>query len=64
MTVASSKVLCKEIVSPKIRLYYGSGWAGPGLTRNVLLLLENHPKIALNQYWYIGVVGHVYSVCI
>ena len=27
---------------------------GPGLTRN--LFLENRPKIALNQYWYFGVV--------
>ena len=25
------------------------GWMGPGLTQ-ILLLLENHPKIALNQY--------------
>ena len=25
---------------------------------------ENHPKIALNQYRYFGVVYHVYSVCI
>ena len=47
----------------KIRDYYGSGWVGPGLTRN-FCLLENRPKIALNQYWYFGVVYHVYSVCI
>ena len=26
-------------------------------------VLENRPKIALNQYWYIGAVHHVYSVC-
>ena len=32
----------------KIRVYYGSGWVGPGFTRN--LFVENHPKIALNQY--------------
>ena len=31
----------------KIRDYYGSGWVGPGLTRN--FFLENRPKIALNQ---------------
>ena len=24
-----------------------------------LVFLENHPKIALNQYWYFGVVYHV-----
>ena len=33
---------------------------GPGLTLN-FVLLENHLKIALNQYWYFGVV---YNVCI
>ena len=33
---------------PKIQDYYGSGWVGPGLTRN--LFLENHPETALNQY--------------
>ena len=38
----------------KIRDYYGSGWVGPGLTG--IFWLENRPKIALNQYWYFGVV--------
>ena len=38
---------------PKIGDYYGSGWLGPGLTQNYFL--ENHPKIALNQYF--GVVS-------
>ena len=28
------KGLCKENKIPKIRNYYGSGWVGPGLTRN------------------------------
>ena len=28
------------------------------------VFLENHPKIALNQYRYFGVVYHMYSVCI
>ena len=36
------------------------GWVGPGLTRN-FSFVENRPKIALNQ---LGVVYHVYSVCI
>ena len=36
---------------------------GPGLTRN-FFCVENHPKIALNQYRYFGVVYHMYSVCI
>ena len=27
-----------------------------------VFVLENRPKIALNQYWYFGVVYHVYSV--
>ena len=31
----------------KMRNYYGSGWADPGLTRNFFFL--NRPKIALNQ---------------
>ena len=46
------KALCKEIFSPKIRHYYGSGRVGPGLTRNFVFVLENRPKIVLNQYWY------------
>ena len=32
----------------KNRVYYGSGWVGPGLTRNCFV--ENHLKIALNLY--------------
>ena len=27
------KGLCKENKIPKIRVYYGSGWVGPGPTR-------------------------------
>ncbi len=45
---------------PKIRDYYGSGWVGPGLTRN-FVCVENHPKTALNQYRHFGVV---YTICI
>ena len=41
------KGFCKEFFSPKIRDYYGSGWVGPGVTRN--FLLENRPKISLKQ---------------
>ena len=52
--VTNIRGFSKNCVSPKIRNYYGSGWVGPGLTRN--LFLENRPKIALNQYWYFGVV--------
>ena len=29
-----------------------------------IFVLGNHPKIALNQYWYLGVVYNVYYVCI
>ena len=29
-----NKALCNEKQIPKIRVYYGSGWVGPGLTRN------------------------------
>ena len=32
------KGLCKEKKIPKIRVYYGSGWVGPGLTRNFLFV--------------------------
>ena len=60
--ICAIKGLCKE-KNPKIRDYYGSGWVGPGLTRN-FVCVENHPKIALNQYRYVGVVYHMYSVCI
>ena len=55
---SSVKGLCKENKIPKIRDYYGSGWVGPGLTQN-FFCVENHPKIALNQYRYFGVVYHI-----
>ena len=29
-----TKGLCKEFFYPKIRVYYGSGWVSPGLSRN------------------------------
>ena len=37
------------------------GFPGLTLKKNVL---ENRPKIALYQYWYFGVVYHLYYVCI
>ena len=37
------------------------GWVQVSLR---IFFWENHPKIALNQYRYFGVVYHVYSVCI
>ena len=43
-----TKGLGKEFFFPKIRDYYGSGWVGPGLTRN--FFGGNHPKVTLNQY--------------
>ena len=58
----SLKGICKEIFFSKNRDYYGSGWVGPGLTLH--FFFENPPKIALNQYWYFGVVYNVYSVYI
>ena len=36
------------------------GWVQVSLW---IFFVENRPKIALNQYWYFGVVYHVYSVC-
>ena len=44
----SLRDFAKKEKMPQFRDYYGSGCMGPGLTR-ILLLLENHPKIALNQ---------------
>ena len=39
----------KRFFSPKIREYYGSGWVGPGLTRNFLCgkSSRNSPKPVL-----------------
>ena len=38
------------------------GWVQVSL--GFFFFVENCPKIAINQYWYFGVVYHVYSVCI
>ena len=38
-------------------------WKWVGGSRIFFFFGENGPKIALNQYWYFGVVYHVYSVC-
>ena len=38
------------------------GWVQVSL--GIFIFLENYPKIARNQYWYFGVVYHLYSVCI
>ena len=62
-SLATARGLCKEKKIPKIRNYYGSGWVGPDLTR-IFLCVENLLKIALNQYWYFGVVYQVYCVWI
>ena len=59
-----AKGLCKERKIPKIRDYYGSGWVGWVQVSLGIFFVENHPKIALNQYRYFGVVYHMYSVCI
>ena len=37
------------------------GWVQVSLG---IFVVEDHPKIALNQYSYFGVVYHMYSVCI
>ena len=29
----------------------------------IIFFLENRPKVSINQYWYFGVVYHVYSAC-
>ena len=40
---------CAKKKIQKIRDYYESGWVGSGLTR-IFVVVETHPKIALNQY--------------
>ena len=40
----STKGLCKENKIPKIQVYYGSGWVGPGLSRNFVLFWKINPK--------------------
>ena len=58
-----SKELCKEFFSKNPRLLWK--WVGGSRSHSEFcFVLENHPKIALNQYLYFGVVYHVYSVCI
>ena len=37
---------------------------GGSTSHSEFFLVENHPKIALNQYWIFAVVYNVYSVCI
>ena len=39
-------------------------WVGGSSSHSEFFFLQNHLKIALNQYWYFGVVYHVYSVSI
>ena len=51
----------KNSKNPRLLGKWVGGWVR---SHTDFLLLENRPKIALNQYWYIGVVYHVYSVCI
>ena len=52
-SVALANNVIRGFAKKKIRDYYGSG-----------IFFLNRPKIALNQYWYFGVVYHMYSVCI
>ena len=54
-----AKGISKEFFSPKIRDFYGSGWVGPGLTRNFFgKSSQNSPKPVL----IFGVVFH--DMCI
>ena len=39
-------------------------WVGGSRSHSELFWVENHPKIPVDQYRYIGVVYHMYSVCI
>ena len=41
--------ILQRIFFPKIRDYYGSGWVD-GSRSHSFFLIENRPKIALNQY--------------
>ena len=61
LKVNRTKGLRKEFF-PKIRRLLGK-WVGGWVQVSLGICFENHPKIALNQYWYVVVVYHVYSVC-
>ena len=52
----------KNFLSKNPRLIWK--WVGGFKSHSEFFCWENHLKIALNQYWYVGVVYHVYSVCI
>ena len=49
----------------KIRDYYGSGWVGPGLTRNIFFwkIFKNSPKPVL-IFWSRGGLVGPYTMCI
>ena len=56
------KGLCKEFVFQKSEFTMKTcGWIQVLLG---ILCVENHPKIDINRNWYVGIVYHVYSVCI
>ena len=59
LKTASLKGLCKEKKNPRLLWK----WVG-SRSHSDFFLVENLPKIALNQCYYFGVVYHVYSVCI
>ena len=54
--------LCKEKKNSKITMEVG-GWVTVQVSLVICVCVENRTKIALNQYWYVGEVYHVYSVC-
>ena len=58
----SNSHICKELFFfyKNPRLLWK--WVGGSSSHSDFFLLENRPKIALNQYWYFGVVYHVYSL--
>ena len=58
----------KKVQKSKNTMEVGGGSRTPGITRNFVCLLENHPKIALNQYLLIflssipSYVFYIYTV--
>ena len=46
----------------KIRGNFGSGWVGPGLTRNGKTIIIGKSSENNSTYWCVGVVYHVYFV--
>ena len=59
--LVQNKGQCIDFFPKNSRLLWK--WVG-GSRSHLEFFLENHPKIVINQYRYLKVVYHMYSVCI